>query len=255
MLRFGDFVGKLAEEKHALVADLNRPVVDALTAAKAGDAAMATTLVRDRVHPGTGVHWLMAESVLKVWDAPAVVTSAKIDAAHAKVSEAVSTEIVQLQRTKSGLSWVQNDHALPLPFPPAATDPFLAVVLQISDLNQALNQEILRVDGLADGLYELQVDERPVSTFSAAQLAAGVNLATLDTPMLAQSRLVAMDTGEKNEIEGIRFALANDARDAKAEETVKKLDSALTEAVERQRKDAQPIPHRYALHLTNVAVK
>src|ERR1035438_3324400 len=43
MLRFGDFVGKLAEEKHALAADLNRPVVDALTAANAADPVMSGT--------------------------------------------------------------------------------------------------------------------------------------------------------------------------------------------------------------------
>jgi lysophospholipase L1-like esterase len=255
MLHFGDFVGKLAEEKHALAADLNRPVVDALTAAKAADPVMAGTLVRDRVHPGTGVHWLMAEAVLTMWSAPSIVTLAKVDALHGKVAESLNTEISQLQRTKTGVSWVQSDHALPLPLPPAATDPFVAMVLQVSDLSQALDQEILQVEGLADGPYELQIDEHQVRTFTGAELAAGVNLATLDTPMLAQSRLVAMDTEQKNEIEGIRFALAYDARDAKTQETVKKLDSAIELAVERQRKDAQPMPHRYVLLHLAVAPK
>jgi lysophospholipase L1-like esterase len=240
MLRFAEFVGKLAAEKHGLTADLNRPVVEVLTAAKAADAAMSETLIRDRVHPGAGVHWVMAEAILKAWNAPAVVTSAKIDAIHAKVTEALNTDIAQLQRTKNGLSWVQTDLALPLPFPPVATDPFLAIVLQVSDLTQALNQEVLRVEGLAEGTYELQIDEHLISTFTGAELAAGVNLATLDTPMLAQSRIVALDTIQKNEIEGVRFELAYDARAAKVQATVKKLDSAIELAVGRQRKDAQP---------------
>ena len=256
MVRFGEFVGKLAEEKRAMVVDLNRPVIDALTAANTADPAMASILIRDRVHPGTGVHWLMAEAILKLWNAPAVVTSVKIDAIHGKVSEALNTEVTQLQHSKNGLSWVQGDHALPLPFPSAATDPFVAIALHVSDLSQALNQELLRIEGLADGPYELQIDERPVNTFPAAELAVGVNLATLDTPMLAQSRLVAIDTAEKNEIEGTRFALAYDARDAKAQETIKKLESAIDLAVERQRKDAQPVAHRYVLRrATNVAPK
>jgi hypothetical protein len=182
----------------------------------------------------------MAEAILKAWNAPAVVTSAKIDAIHAKVTEALNTDIAQLQRTKNGLSWVQTDLALPLPFPPVATDPFLAIVLQVSDLTQALNQEVLRVEGLAEGTYELQIDEHLISTFTGAELAAGVNLATLDTPMLAQSRIVALDTIQKNEIEGVRFELAYDARAAKVQATVKKLDSAIELAVGRQRKDAQP---------------
>lgn len=256
MLHFGDFVGKLADERHALTADLNRPVVDALTAANVADPVMSGTLVRDRVHPGAGIHWLMAEAVLKSWNATAVVTSAKIDALHAKVVEVLNADVTQLQRTKGGLTWLQTDHALPLPFPPAATDPFVALVLRVSDVTQALNQEVLRVDGLADGSYDLQIDEHPLSKFTAAELAAGVNLATLDTPMLVQSRLVAMDTSEKNEIEGTRFELAYDARDAKVQETVKKLDSAIESAVERQRKDAQPVPHHYSLlRETTVAPK
>ena len=247
MLRFGDFVGKVAEEKHALAADLNKPVVDALTAAKAANPDMAITLVRDRVHPSSGVHWLMAEAVLKSWNAPAVVTSARIDALHSKVVETVNTEVTQLQHTKNGVSWMQIDRALPLPLPPAATDPFVAIALQVSDLIQTLNQEILRVEGLADGPYELQIDEHTVGTFPSAELAAGVNLATLDTPMLAQSRLVALDTSQKNEIEGIRFELAYDTRDTKVRETINKLASAIELAVARQRKDMQPVPHHYVL--------
>lgn len=247
MLHFGDFVGKLGEEKHTLVADLNRPVVDALTAAKEADAAMCVALIRDHVHPGSGVHWLMAEAVLKTWNAPAVVTSASIDAIHAKVNEALNTEVTQLLRTKGGLTWVQNDHALPLPLSPAATNPFVSLVLQVSDLNQRLNQEVLRVAGLPEGAYELQIDERAVGTFTGAQLAAGVNLAIWDTPMLAQARLVALDTEEKNDIEGIRFNLAYDLRDAKIEETLKRLAAAIEVAAARQRKDAQPVPHRYSL--------
>jgi hypothetical protein len=65
--------------------------------------------------------------------------------------------------------------------------------------------------------------------------------------MLAQSRLVAMDTDQKNEIENVRFLLAYDEHKEKVEETISKLDAAALTATERQRKDAQPIPHRYAL--------
>lgn len=60
--------------------------------------------------------------------------------------------------------------------------------------------------------------------------------------MLAQSRQVATDTEQKNEMESIRFNLADDPRDAKGEETVKKLGSVIELAVKRQRKDAQPAP-------------
>jgi lysophospholipase L1-like esterase len=246
MLRFGGFVGKLAEEQHTLVADLYQPVVDTLAKAKSANAAMSTMLVRDRIHPGSGIQWLLAEAILRAWHATGVVTSVRINSIQAKVVEATNTSVIQLHKSTNALTWNQSDHALPLPFAPGATDPFLALVLQVSDLN-TLNQELLRVEGLPDAPYELQIDEQIVGAFTSSQLAAGVNLSTWDTPMLTQSRMVAMDTEQKNEIENMRFTLAKDVRDANVKETIKALDAAISLAIERQHKDAQPIPHRYSL--------
>lgn len=249
MLRFGELMQKIAQEKHTLVADLNAPVVDALTKAKALDAAMSTTLIEDRVHPGSGVHWLMAEAVLKAWGAPTIVTSVHIDAAKAKPGDVVNSEITQLRKTKSTLEWVQNDRALPLPLSPPEVDPFTEMAARVSDLNQTLNQQKLYVDGLAPGTYELRIDEHLIGTFTNAQFAAGVELAQLETPMLAQSRLMALDTERKNSIEEMHFNLANSAQEPLEKETVKKLEAALSRAIDRQRKDAQPGAHRYSVAL------
>lgn len=247
MVHFGDFVAGLATEKHTLSADLNQPVVAALAAAKVTDPALSTVLIRDRVHPGAGIHWIMAEAVLRTWNAPSVVTSVRIDAAQGKVTDAAGTTVTQLQSARTSLTWTQHDGALPLPFPPAASDPLVALVLRVSDLNQSLNRESLRVDGLPQAQYELRIDDRLAATFTAEQLAAGVNLATLNTPMLEQSRLVAMDTDAKNEIDSLRFQLAYDMRKPETAETVQRLDAAIADAIVQQRKDAQPVPHRYAV--------
>ncbi len=249
MIRFGDFLAKLAEEKHTLVADLNQPVVEALTAAKAADAPLSIALIRDRVHPGAGIHWVMAGAVLKAWGADPVVTSTIIDVTKAKASAgaSVNTTITQLGRSKTEVAWTQTDTALPLPLPPAEMDPMAALAFQAAKFNEQFNQEMLVVQGLAEGNYELEIDEHVVGHWSSAEFAKGVNLASVDTPMLAQSRLMALDTAEKNEIENIHFLLLADAKDADKTDTLKKLEAALERAVERQRKDAQPVPHRYLI--------
>jgi lysophospholipase L1-like esterase len=252
MIRFGDFLAKLAEEKHAQVADLNQPVVEALTAAKAADAPLSIALIRDRVHPGAGIHWVMAGGILKAWGADPVVTSIIIDATKAKASASasVNTTITQLGRTKTDVAWTQTDSALPLPLPSAETDPMAALAFQAAKFNAQFNQELLVVQGLAEGNYELQIDEHAIGRWSSAELAKGVNLASIDTPMLAQARLVALDTEQKNEIENIHFLLQADAKDGEKTETLKRLETALERAVQRQRKDAQPVPHRYLLART-----
>jgi hypothetical protein len=252
MIRFGDFLVKLAEEKHTQVADLNQPVVETLTAAKASDAPLSIALIRDRVHPGAGIHWVMAGSVLKAWGADPVVTSTIIDVTKAKASAdaSVNTTITQLGHSKTEVAWTQTDAALPLPLPPTDTDPMAALAFQAAKFNELFDQEMLLVQGLAEGNYELQIDEKVIGHWSSAELAKGVNLASVDTPMLLQSRLVALDTQEKNEIENIHFLLLAEAKDAEKADTLKRLEAALKQAVERQRKDAQPVPHRYLIART-----
>lgn len=53
---------------------------------------------------------------------------------------------------------------------------------------QELNRELLTVSGLPDGLYGLSIDGQLVRNFTAAELAAGVDLAAEDTPQMRQAQ-------------------------------------------------------------------
>jgi lysophospholipase L1-like esterase len=247
LLRFGEFVKRLAEEKHTLSVDLNAPVVLALKKAKDLDSSLSPALIQDRVHPGSGVHWIMAEAVLKTWNAPSVVTTVVLDGEKGLAVQSFNTEVSLIRKTNDSLSWIQNDRALPLPLPSADSDPFTALAVRTSHLNDALNQQVLRIVGLRPGKYGLSIDDQEVAEFNAEQFATGVNMALFDNPMLAQARLVALDTNEKNSIESTQSAFVRDPRPPGLPETVKRLESARIRSVERQRKDAQPVPHRYSL--------
>jgi lysophospholipase L1-like esterase len=245
--RYGEFIGQLAAERHVQVADLNAQVIATLTQAKALDPAFSTTLIPDRVHPGSAVHWLMAEALLKVWGATPLVTSVTIDAAKPAVAETLNAAVTALRKNKSSLTWLETDQALPLPLPSKDLDPFLDLVVRSSDLIDALDQEILRFRGLASGNYELGVDERSIGVFDHDQLTSGINLALLETPMLERARLVAFDTERRNEIDKARFNLIQQEMSATSRAAAKELSELQERAVIQQRKDARPIAHRYSL--------
>jgi hypothetical protein len=107
--------------------------------------------------------------------------------------------------------------------------------------------ETLRVTALPTGSYELRIDGKGVGVFSVDQLAAGVNLALLETPMLEQARRVGMDTQIKSTLDAQIFGLIVKPEDQITPETVKELAAAEDRALARQRADAQPVPHRYEL--------
>jgi lysophospholipase L1-like esterase len=246
LLRFGGYLGELAAEKHLGTADLNAPVVDALEKAKAKNVSLDTLLIPDRVHPGPAIHWVMAESVLKAWGARPEVTSVHIDARAKPSAQVSNTEVSDITKSGSGLRWTQVDKALPLPIGPLDADPLMQLTVSSSGLLQSLDLESLRVTSLPPGSYKLRIDEREVGAFSAEQLAAGVNLALLETPMLEQSRRVAMDTQVKNTLETQLFDLA-DSTDQVLPETIKQLAAAEDKAIAYQRADAQPVAHHYEL--------
>ncbi len=247
--QFGVYLGKLAAEKHAGTADLNAPVVDALEKAKAKNASLGTLLIPDRVHPGPAIHWVMAESVLKTWGATPEVTSVHMDAGAIPAAQVSNTEVSGITKSAGRLRWTQMDKALPLPIGALDTDPLLQLALSSSDLIQALDLEFLQVASLPAGTYKLRIDEREIGAFSAEQLTAGINLALFETPMLEQSRRVAMDTQVKNTLETQLFDLGV-SNDPVLPETIKQLAAAKEKAVARQRADAQPVAHLYELLLS-----
>ncbi len=248
LVQMGALIDKMAAERRALVADMNTPVVATLTTAKQLDPALAVTLMVDRIHPGAGVHWVMAAALLKGWNAPAVVSAASIDAARLSATETMNTELTQIRKSKTGvITWTQIDRALPLPFPAKASDPVVHLALAASRLVDELDQETLRLGNLRPGNYELRIDDRLIGTFTDAQLSAGLNLALMETPMLAQSRLVALDNDCKNGLEATRFQLVRSPLDFPTEEAAAKLDRAVLDADAQQRADAQPLPHRFSV--------
>jgi hypothetical protein len=118
---------------------------------------------------------------------------------------------------------------------------------------EALNQQPLRVTGLPAGNYKLTIDEVPVGTWGDGELAQGVNLALLDTPMARQAWDVHDLTVKHIDVHQQRWhslqvgmqTLQLDHLDA----SLKDLDALEGELVQRQRAAAQPRPHVYQLAL------
>ena len=255
LLKYSAFVAQLAQEQGAQVADFNTPVTDVLQAINAASPALAPQVIPDRVHPQQGGHWIMAESLLKSWQAPSLVTSVAIDAGVKPTAEVANTAVTDLARVKGKItgkiSWTQADKALPLPFPPPEVEPVLALVLKYSDVIAALDQETLKASSLTAGTYDLLIDGRKIGSFTADQLASGINLATMETPMLEQARLVAFDTEKVNILESQRFQIVRGSATPEQLVTAQALADAYPAAVARQRADAQPLTHHYELELAS----
>jgi lysophospholipase L1-like esterase len=252
LVRYAQFVRQLGEHNSLVVADFNAPVVDMLKKAKAADPDLAKKIIEDRVHPGEGGHLIMAEALLKAWNAPSTVASVEIDAASTRVVHAEQTKVTEL-RAAQDLSWTETDEALPLPLPQPldSINKEFALAVRSSDFVEALDQEPLKVTGLAASRYVLTIDGEKTGDFTKEEYERGINLAVLPTPMVKQAAKLHDLTLKHNDIHFARWRhiqmALQDLNFSHEQAAVDALDRLEDEIVQQQRAAAQPKTRHFVL--------
>jgi len=249
LTRFGQFVSALGEREKAMVVDLNGAVVGTLTAVNAKDPSAAQDFIPDRIHPGPAASLLMAEALLKSWNAPPIVTEVAIDSESETAIRTVRTQVHSILRTADTLSWTQNDAALP--FPVDWQDSAVSVAAYSSDFIPAIDDQPLRVTNLKPGDYTLRIDGQEITTYPADQFARGINLSAFKTPMLEQAVQVLKLTKQHIDLHVSRWRLVQVplAQDGLPhyKVAISDLDALEREVIARQHATAQPRPHFYEI--------
>jgi len=158
----------------------------------------------DGVHTSWPGALLMAHSILTGLKAPAAVSSAGLMVAGggARLGGAAGCTISNLSFANGVLSFERKDAALPMAIPPEWR-PILPYVNNLSDLNVLE----LKVTGLPEGKYALQMGmAKNLATYTAAELAQGVNLGLLSAgPLYDQGIAIWQAMGQKNNTVHSRF--------------------------------------------------
>lgn len=248
LLRYGQTVEQVAKEYGHWIADLNFPLADELYRAYALNPTEAAKIIPDRVHPTAAGHLVMAAALLEAWKAPSDPVQVSLDAS-AGTSRAEGSTITDIHKG-SALAWTQLDTCLP--FPIAWKDP---VTMTVAGSCPAVEKEFLgrklRVTNLAAGNYVLKVDGESIATVSAGDLAMGIDLNRLETPMSRQAAEVHVLTVKRaylawtswRQLEvGLQLLPSKERDDAVA--AMKKVDEDL---VRRQRAMAMPRSHRFSV--------
>jgi len=248
LLRYGKFIQEQAGPRKLTVADLNTQVVAMLQKANATDPENAKKILPDRVHPGPAGHLIMAASLLKAWNAPAVVSEVVFNAETRTTDSTFNTTVSDI-KVANGATWTQTDKALPMAID--LTDPVMALAVNSSDFMETLNRQILRIKGIHDATFTLRIDGSEVGAFSGADFEKGVNLARYKTPMWAQAWQLHLMTLKRAALHNTRWRQvqvpleSENAAGMKA--ALDALDAVEAELTAKQRALAQPKPHKFEL--------
>jgi predicted GH43/DUF377 family glycosyl hydrolase/lysophospholipase L1-like esterase len=245
MQHFAEIDQSLADKYGAAFVSLNPAVVAAISKADSMDPKLAVLLLPDRVHPDPIAHWVMAEALLKGWHAPALVSEVTIDARTGTAAGTRNAAVTQMEAIEEGLKWTEMEGALPLPL--SRSNATQALLEDLTDIEKQLNQETLRVTGLAAGRYTLSIDGEVVDTFSPEALANGVNLAEYGTPMFHQAQRVSWLVRDRDEAHYIhlRMRVRNaDTGPDEGKDLMQTFENSLEDSIYEA---AMPKPHVFRL--------
>jgi lysophospholipase L1-like esterase len=189
--------------------DLNTPMLE-INARLQKDNPSATIVGGDRVHPGAEGHWAMAMAFLQAQGMAPVVAKAVVDAGPGTVMETHRCRVDAVTKDEDSVSFTYLPAALPLP-----CDASYQKADAVLGLTAALNQELIAVSGLKPGRYEVSMNTRPLGSFTAGELAEGVNIAALaGNPGQQTAQKVQALVNERRSFEQrIRRLRQNDAGD------------------------------------------
>ncbi|MEJ7710814.1 MAG: hypothetical protein WKF84_13335 [Pyrinomonadaceae bacterium] len=138
-----------------------------------------------------------------------------------------------------------------MPLPIDMKDDPLALAVRSSDVLETLNYQPLKISNLAAASYMLKIDGKEVASFSKEDLASGVNLAVVQTPMLKQAIEVHALTLKHNNIHFARWRTVQvplqEMMTPAVKNAMKALDDLEAEVVMQQQAKRRPQPHRFEL--------
>ena len=165
--RFSDWLLGLRKE-NLFVVDLRTPVGEFLKDRRRSDPGFI--LAGDGVHLNATGHWLIAQSLLRAWSAPAVFAEVVIDV---NTRRALAGEVAGLEIGSKGRLGFRWSLPLPCPIDPACD----AASLALARSNERLNQCRLVVRGAPEERYDVVVGRNRLGLVTREALAQGVNLA------------------------------------------------------------------------------
>ena len=236
--------------------DVQRTMRQVQRRIKAANANVTDDKKKETLHAPDGVHLnelgqtAMAYAILKGLGAPRDVSSVTVDAAAGKVDAAEGCTITDLFVDRDSVRFTRLDEGLPLNF-----GLFGALRYRFIPMHDEMNRYLLAVKGLPAGKYEVMASERKVGTYSAEQLAAGVNLASATAdpwqpggPWEAQAWLVNPLTDARNKaVEPEKFSADYLAQHPNLE-AIAKQTAGVNAAIEAlQRETAKPVPYSFVI--------
>lgn len=167
----------LAEEYNLKVVDTNTLTTAIMEDAIANGSTEEEIYQKDRIHPNTRGHFVIASKIIEtLYAGDSLVALVDIDAGAMDIY-AENADVSELNLENGVLSYIYKANSLPMGVDEDGYEAVHNRYGEFVDFTESMNQEIIKVSGLADGMYEIAFDGVVIGSYSADALNKGVNIA------------------------------------------------------------------------------
>jgi lysophospholipase L1-like esterase len=185
-----DFVGVMANKYQLQVVDYWTIMNGINQQLQVTDSA-ATLTSKDRVHPQSTGHFVMAYQFLATTQAPKYVAKIGVTT-NGKTDSAQNCTITKFKKRKQDYVFTVVEKSLPFPM-----NDKQANALELVPFIDSFNQQIVQIPGIPSGNYSLKIDDNIIGNFNDTELATGINIALQkNTPQYLQAEEVSNTLNE-----------------------------------------------------------
>lgn len=167
----------LAEEYNLKVVDTNTLTTAIMEDAIANVSTEEEIYQKDRIHPNTRGHFVIASKIIEtLYGADALVASVDIDASSVDYY-AENADVSDLTVRDGIITYTYKPYSLPMGVDEDGYADVHNRYGEFVDFTESMNKEIIKITDLADGKYTISFDGVAIGTYTADELADGVNIA------------------------------------------------------------------------------
>ncbi|KAF2330619.1 SGNH/GDSL hydrolase family protein [Flavobacterium daemonense] len=212
----------------------------------------STITSKDRVHPASPGHFVMAYQFLSTLEPSKYVAKIVIGKnLNKSKAQSINCSITDLKHDNGQLTFRCLENSLPFPVTDAA-QPALAWVPFINDLDQ----ELLQADVAGNGKFELSIDGIIVGIYTADELRNGINLAqNQKTPQYQQAvkvmGIVQRIRAAQARLRNIKLVEYGHLNDAPANMSIDQIDAYLKKRLEEKFKGSDFHERNFSSYIKN----
>ena len=234
LAKISELIRKRAKQSNSLLVEFYQPMLSLNAKLQKNDPTY-TIIGPDRIHPLLDGHMLMAYYFIKAQHADKKHSEIALMWNRKRAIKKYNVDVFKLNADQTALSFSTKEKMMPYPIPS-----HIKSVETWVPIKNELNRQLLKVNDVPEGNYQLFIDQIEVGSFNSVALKSGINLGNLSQSPQYKQALAIYDITSSIADKASRLRTLLKVKQMLKKDKIDQTDSAALEAYKIKQAKALP---------------